>query len=447
MVKRAGSSSDFPRPQFEPGEPIPEDIVEEIEAEQEARALRVARRDPAMDRFVWSIIWKVVAAAVLVGVAWFVFYQTRHLLGLVVVSTFFALAMIPGINSLVRRWQISRGAAVGIIYLIAMVMVGILVGILIPAVVNFAGAVGANVGDWMTDFNTWTADTFGAPAFDSTADSSDAVNAAMHSVAQWGDNVLGLISSGIGLVFDLFTIAAFTFYIAAGFPKIVRAFMRRMPPERQRVFWWIADQSIEQTGGYFYSRMLLMIVNGGLGFFVMMVLGLPLVYSLPLALFMGFVSEFIPFIGTYIGAALPIMILLAVIGPAAALIMTVYIIIYQQAENYWLSPKFSSETMELNGAIAFGGAMAGGAIAGAMGAFMALPMAALITAIIKNTGKTYDVVESEEGTHHVTDGAPPLAEDDEDDADKPSRMRLRKSKKEKSTQQPETATPSVPAGD
>ena len=43
-----------------------------------------------------------------------------------------------------------------------------------------------------------------------------------------------------------------------------------MPPERQRVFAWITDQSIEQTGGYFYSRLLLMMVNGSLGFVVML---------------------------------------------------------------------------------------------------------------------------------------------------------------------------------
>ena len=48
--------------------------------------------------------------------------------------------------------------------------------------------------------------------------------------------------------------------------------------------------------------------------------------------------------------------------------------------------------MELNGAIAFGAALAGGAIAGPMGAFAALPVAALITSIIKNTGKSYNVV-------------------------------------------------------
>ena len=98
--------------------------------------------------------------------------------------------------------------------------------------------------------------------------------------------------------------------------------------------------------------------------------------------------------GTYIGAAVPILLTLAVQGFGAALILWIWVLIYQQVENYFLSPRLSAKTMTLNGGVAFGAALAGGAIAGLMGAFMALPVAALITSIITNAGKTYDVVYS-----------------------------------------------------
>ena len=136
-------------------------------------------------------------------------------------------------------------------------------------------------------------------------------------------------------------------------------------------------------------------VCGGGGFVVMVVAGLDLVYAIPLAAFMGFVSVFIPFIGTYLGAAIPIAIMLAVEGVANAAALLAYVVVYQQIENYVLSPRLSSRTMELNGAVAFGGALAGGALAGPMGAFMALPVAALVTAVAKNTGRTYAVIEDD----------------------------------------------------
>ena len=75
-----------------------------------------------------------------------------------------------------------------------------------------------------------------------------------------------------------------------------------------------------------------------------------------------------------------------------ALVVLGYVLIYQQIENYWLSPRISAKTMELNGGLAFGAALAGGALFGAMGAFMALPVAALIVAFISNYRHGYQVV-------------------------------------------------------
>ncbi|MEA2022986.1 MAG: AI-2E family transporter, partial [Actinomycetota bacterium] len=156
------------------------------------------------------------------------------------------------------------------------------------------------------------------------------------------------------------------------------------------------DEAIRQTGGYFYSRMLLMLINS-LGFFFTMVLvGMPVAFAIPLAVFGGFVSVFIPAIGTYIGGAIPIFLTLVIQGFAAGLIVLAYVLIYQQAENYWLSPKISSKTMTLNGAVAFGAALAGGALAGPMGAFVALPVAALIISFTSNFAESYDVVYSHE---------------------------------------------------
>ena len=364
-----------------------------------------------LNHFVWTSLRKIVLVGLLTTAGILMAIQARGLIGLLVISVFFALAIIPGVNSLQRRYGMRRGAAVGIVYLIAALTVTLLVVVLIPAVVTFAESVQDNFAVWLNDLNSWAQSNLGTGAMD-TDSATAAMDEFMTRVAAWGSSVLGLVTSGIGFIFDIATIACFTFYIAADFPKIRRAFMTRMPPERQRVFAWITDQSIEQTGGYFYSRLLLMVVNGSLGFVVMVLLGLPVVYALPMALFMGFVSEFIPMIGTYIGAIVPILLILAVLGPFQAIIFIVWVIIYQQLENYWLSPRFSSKTMELNGAVAFGSAIFGGAVAGPMGAFMALPVAALITAIAKNAGRTYAVVVEEMALERAAESEPEAEDDD-----------------------------------
>jgi predicted PurR-regulated permease PerM len=177
----------------------------------------------------------------------------------------------------------------------------------------------------------------------------------------------------------------FTFYFTADGPKVQKAVLRLFSPRAQERIGWTWDQAIVQTGGYFYSRVILMFING-LGFFFTMVLvGMPVGLATALALFGSFVSVFIPAIGTYIGGAVPVLLTLAVQGFTAALVVLGYVLLYQQVENYWLSPRISAQAMTLNGGVAFGAALAGGAIAGPMGAFTALPIAALISSFISNT--------------------------------------------------------------
>jgi predicted PurR-regulated permease PerM len=180
-------------------------------------------------------------------------------------------------------------------------------------------------------------------------------------------------------------------YFAADAPKIRRALLVRMPPERQQRVGWAWDTAIEQTGGYFYSRLVLLIINATLYFFVMVAVGVPWLVALPLSVFQGFFAEFIPVVGTYIGAAVPALVTLGIQGAWQALVLVGWTLVYQQIENYWLSPKLSAQSMEINGGVAFGSALAGGAIAGPMGAFMAMPIAALITSFVKHYVPRYEL--------------------------------------------------------
>ncbi len=162
-------------------------------------------------------------------------------------------------------------------------------------------------------------------------------------VQQNAQDILGFAGNTIGLIFQFFTIAMFAFYFAADAPQIRRAILRKFPPATQQRFGWAWDTAIEQTGGYLYSRLLLMVINGGLFFFVMLLVGVDWTIALPMSVFEGFVAEFIPAIGTYIGAAVPIVLTLGIQGVTAAVILLVWTLIYQQIENYFLSPKISAK--------------------------------------------------------------------------------------------------------
>ncbi len=343
----------------------------------------------------WVTIWKVIGAILITLLALWAAGQMSTLLSMLAISFFFSLALQPAVMWLVERYGWKRGAAVGVIYLAGFVASAIMIVVLIPAIAQLANGIGDKGATWLTDASLWIEKTFNVNIW-TPGTGEQIAQETSEVLLNWAKgafgSLLGFATSGIGLIFNLATIAMFTFYFTADAPKLQRTVLSHMSPENQRRVGWTWDEAIRQTGGYFYSRMLLMLINGIGFFFTMVLVGMPVGFALPLAVFGAFVSVFIPAIGTYIGGAVPIFMTLAIQGFTAALIVLAYVLIYQQAENYWLSPKISSKTMTLNGAVAFGAALAGGAIAGPMGAFVALPVAALIISLSSNFAKSYDIV-------------------------------------------------------
>jgi predicted PurR-regulated permease PerM len=288
----------------------------------------------------------------------------------------------------------------------------VFVFVLVPALKLLADTVAANAAEWIAEINAFTSDRLGLPLELDDGGLAEAGNAAGGWAEAPFGRVLGLASSTVVVVFNLATIALFTFYLSADAPRVKRAVLRRFGPRAQERIAWTWDQAIVQTGGYFYSRSILMGINA-LGFLVTMTLvGVPVQLALPLGLFGGFVAAFIPAVGTYLGSAVPIAVTLALQGLVPALIVLGYALVYQQIENYWLSPKISSDTMTLSGGVAFGAALAGGAIGGPMGAFVALPVAALITSTLSNYTRSYEVAGGAPADGDLADGEVPRATTD-----------------------------------
>jgi predicted PurR-regulated permease PerM len=196
----------------------------------------------------------------------------------------------------------------------------------------------------------------------------------------------------VGGLFGLATVGMFLFYFVADGPRFRRVVCSFLPTETQRRVLTDWEIAIDKTGGYFYSRLLLATMSAAGTFIVLRILDQP--FAAPMAVFVGLISQFIPTVGTYIAMIVPIVLALLT-DPPDALILLVYFTAYQQLENLVLSPKISAKTMTLHPAVAFGAVLLGGAVLGAIGAFVALPVAATVQAIVSLELKRHRVVESQ----------------------------------------------------
>ena len=115
-------------------------------------------------------------------------------------------------------------------------------------------------------------------------------------------------------------------------------------------------------------------------------------FPMPMALWVGLISQFVPVVGTYIAGALPVLIGL-LDQPSTGLAILIAIVVYQQVENYLLQPKVTAHTMEIHVTVAFGSVIAGSLLLGAVGAATALPAAATLQAFLSSYLERHEVVQ------------------------------------------------------
>jgi predicted PurR-regulated permease PerM len=115
----------------------------------------------------------------------------------------------------------------------------------------------------------------------------------------------------------------------------------------------------------------------GLG---LLVFGVPLVIPLAVITFLG---AFIPIIGAFVAGAFAVLIALVSNGFTTALIILAIVLAVQQLEGNVLQPIIQGRGFNLHAAVVILAVTAGGGLAGITGAFLAVPVAALIAVVYR----------------------------------------------------------------
>jgi predicted PurR-regulated permease PerM len=304
---------------------------------------------------------------------------------------FIGLAMEPIVNRLERR-GVKRGLGT------ALVLGGLLAGTTLffavfgNLLVDQLAALIASVPALIDSALAWVNAEFGTELSQETLLREIGISTAdiANTAANIGVGVIGVVGQAVGLLFSGLMMLFFAFYFAADGPRLRRTVAAWLPPGRQRVFTTVWDISTAKAGSYVISRGILALISALATGVFLAIIGLP--YWLPLALWVGFVSQFIPTIGTYLAGALPIIIALVSGEPFIALAILVFILIYQQVENLLLTPRVTQQTLEVHAAVAFGSVIVGGLLFGPTGALLAIPVVAVVQAVLETYGKRYELV-------------------------------------------------------
>ncbi|ELS57030.1 AI-2E family transporter [Streptomyces viridochromogenes] len=334
-----------------------------------------------------------VLALALVGVfqlgSW-AFHQLTGLLINILIAFFLALAIEPAVSWMASR-RMRRGLATAVVFLAVIIvsagfvtlMGSVLAGQIIKIVEDFPNYLDSVINWINTHFNT---ELRRVDVQEGLLRSDWLRNYVQNSAT----GVLAVSAQVLGGLFQLLTITLFSFYFAADGPRLRRALCSVLPPSKQAEVLRAWEIAVNKTGGYLYSRGLMALISGIAHYILLESLDVP--YAPVLAVWVGLVSQFIPTIGTYLAGALPMLIAFTV-DPWFTLWVLIFVVVYQQFENYVLQPKLTSKTVDIHPAVAFGSVIAGTALLGAVGALIAIPAVATLQAFLGAYVKRYDVTD------------------------------------------------------
>ncbi len=342
-------------------------------------------------RNVWRVGWVIIGLAAIAAFLAFMLEDGGAVFFTVLISWFAAIAMEPAVARLSKYMR--RGFATIIVMLTfaaALIIFAVLFGkLFLDQLVQIVEAL-PQLTDSVINFVN---QKFGLTvSLDQVLESAGLTNARIAELATGiGGGLLGLLGSIVGSVFGLFTFGLFTFYLSADAPRFRRWIAGVFPARIQAVVVNVWDITAEKTGGYIGARVVLATINSSTTAIVFLVIGMP--YWLALALWTGIVAQFVPTIGTYIAIVLPVIVGLLSPEPWVGIVALIWAVIYQQIENLTIEPKISARAVNVHPAVAFGSVLLGASLFGVAGAFLAIPVVAMLLAMFNIYAKRYELFE------------------------------------------------------
>lgn len=332
----------------------------------------------------------VITSVVLLWIGTWMFQSMGGFLFLLLLAWLLSIAMEPVVLFLVRH-RVRRGVATGLTMLGMLLAVAGLVEMFGQVFASQLSELAAQLPDAVTTALNWINSTFGtnidlAKIQESLALTPDRLG---EFANKYGGGLLGVFGSVLAGIFDALTILVFAYYFSADSPALRQTIGSWLPQRYQRVFITVWTLSVEKTGGYVVSKVVLAALSAFSHAVFFWLIDVP--FWLPLGVFAGIVGQFIPTIGTYLGVILPALFAL-LDKPINALWIALFATVYQQIENYVFTPRISRRTMDVHPAVALGSVIAGAALWGPIGALIGIPLAAVALAVLETFSKRHVLV-------------------------------------------------------
>jgi len=332
---------------------------------------------PALARLA-GYSWRLLVVLVAAGLVVFLLIRLKVIVVPVIVALFLATLLVPAVKWLeARRWR--HLPAVLAVFIGALLVIVGLVALFVPLVGREVGPLRERVDQGVNELGDYLASQ---PFGISQEDVTRYLDQARQQLRENSSGITRGVVTGATAIGEVLTGLILTIFLTFFFVK-----------DSERFTSWILDfagerragdlrevgrRSAVAVSGYLRGQAAVGLVDAvfiGIG---LAVVGVPLV--LPLA-FLTFVAAFLPLIGAFLAGVLAALVALVTKCFVAALIVVGITVLVQQLEGHLLAPLLLGRAVALHPVVIILALGAGGILGGIIGAFLAVPIAAVAVAV------------------------------------------------------------------
>jgi predicted PurR-regulated permease PerM len=299
---------------------------------------------------------------------------------LILIALFLATGLNPAVEAL-RRRNLSRSAAVAVIFSSVILFVIFFALVVLPPVISQGTQLIEKAPQLLSDLKNNSTisnlnDHYGI--IDTLQEKLKSVTSNGSLLISTFGGVIGVGKSVLSGFFSFLTVLVLTFYFITSLPQAVELGLSLVPSSRRERVGRLTEAIIARVGSFVGSQIIIAMMASVFVFFLALILGLPSPIAIGMIIL---VCGLIPLVGHFIGCSIVTIIALTQSVFLGAVTFIAYVV-YVQVENYVVTPRIMKKTLSVPGAVTIISALIGSSLLGLIGGLLAVPVAAAVILIL-----------------------------------------------------------------
>jgi predicted PurR-regulated permease PerM len=326
-------------------------------------------------------IYLALLLAILTLIAFRALAELGHVLLILFVSILFAAALTRPV-ALLEQWRIPRAISVVAIYLASLALVVGTLWLVTPPLFDQVANLGDRApeyaeryGEVRSAYDDLREDYTSLPPFDTQVE-----RLGRNILNRAGERALSLPAGIFELFLDALSVFVISMLLVTNRERLLGFSLSLVHPTDREFVRTLLDRMWSRVGAYLRAKVIVMAIIGTITYFALILIGVP--FALLLAIIVAF-GEAIPRAGPWL-ARIPLLGVAALEGLTTFGLTFAASVVIENAKGYAISPWVEGEQLDIHPLLVFVAVLVGATLGGFAGAFVAVPLAAIVDLFIRD---------------------------------------------------------------